>query len=171
MKKTIQITVIAVLMLLAEGCTKQGPVGPAGENGANGNANVTSTTFIMNTWHWNAPHYYSNLTIPELTASNASSAAVMVYFNTDGSNNWSALPYTHYHSPYNYYMGFNTGVGLVQVTWFYDSSLSSGNDPNTFYSATVRCKVIVIPPSVRLANPDLDLKNYETVKKRFKLKD
>jgi hypothetical protein len=67
-------------------------------------------------------------------------------------------------------MGFNTTVGQVEVTWFYDSSLSSGSDPNAYYGTTVRCKV-VIPPTMKLANPDLDLKDYEAVKKRFKLKD
>jgi hypothetical protein len=171
MKSTMQIIAIVVLGILAGGCTKQGPIGPAGPAGAAGNSNVTSTTFMMNNWYWSSPNYYANVNVPQLTASNASSAAVMVYFNTDGSNNWIALPYTHYHTPYNYVMGFNTSVGFVQVTWFYDTSLSSGDDPNTFFGTTIRCKVVVIPPSMKLANPDLDLKDYEMVKKRFKLKD
>ena len=171
MKNAIQAAILLLVLLSINGCTKQGAIGPAGEKGDPGNTGVTSTTFMMNNWLWSAPYHYSNLNVPALTTSNASSAAVMVYFNTDGGNNWIALPYTQYHSPSNYYMGFNTNVGIVQVTWVYDSSLSSGDNPNVYYSSTVRCKVVVIPPAMKLANPDLDIKDYEAVKKRFKLKE
>lgn len=170
MKNVVQMAILLVLFSTIA-CTKQGPIGPTGEKGDPGNTGVTSTTFMMNNWLWNTPYYYASLNVPALTTSNASSAAVMVYFNTDGGNNWNALPYTQYHSPYNYYMGFNTGVGLVQVTWVYDTSLSSGDNPNVYYGSTIRCKVVVIPPAAKRANPDLDIKDYEAVKKRFKLKE
>ncbi|MDP2386162.1 MAG: hypothetical protein Q8M29_07310 [Bacteroidota bacterium] len=174
MKTIIQIVIMLTLVILTNGCSKQGPIGPKGDEGKvgnNGNANVSSATFTMSSWFWSAPYYYADLSIPELTTTNANTAAVMVYFNTTGGTTWVALPYTQYHSPYNYYMGFNTGVGNVEVTWFYDSSLSSGSDPNAFYGTTIKCKVVVIPPAIKKKHPDLDLTNYEAVKKCFNLAD
>jgi len=94
----------------------------------------------------------------------------MVYFSTTGSS-WIAIPYTQYNSPYNYFMGFSTSAGNVQVTWVYDTSLSSGSDPTTYYGANVLYKVIVVPPSAKILKPNVDYKNYEEVKDAFGLKD
>ncbi len=164
MKKTLQIHAIllfAIATVMANGCKKEGPAGPAG------NANVTAYTYSVSSWAYNSPNYYTNLSVPELTSSNINSAAVMVYFKTTG--NWFALPYTQYYSPYNYVMNFSTGVGEVQITWFYDTSLSAGNDPNAFYGTAVQYKVVIIPPAARKANPNLDWSNYDAVKTQFNL--
>jgi hypothetical protein len=115
---------------------------------------------------YSSSNYYVNLDVLELISFNINSVAVIVYFSTTGTK-WIAVPFTQYNSPSNYFMGFNTSLGKVQVTWVYDSSLSQGNDPNTYYSTNVQFKVVVIPPAVRKANPDLDLKNYDAVKIRF----
>lgn len=104
------------------------------------------------------------------TTDNLNSAAIMVYFTT-GNNKWTAVPFTQYNSPSNYFMGFNTSVGNVQVTWIYDSSLSSGDSPNTYYGVTVQCKVVVIPKAAKDAHPNVDLNNYSEVKETFDLKD
>lgn len=168
MKKTLRITsllFITTTLLFFAGC-KKSSTGPAGKDGS---ANVTATTYSAGSWAWSSPNYYVNLSVPELTSANINSAAVMVYFKT--ANNWIAVPYTQYNSPADYYMNFNTSVGNVQVTWFYDSSLSSGSDPNAYYSTTVQYKVVVIPPTVAKANPGLNLKDYAAVKTRFNLPD
>jgi hypothetical protein len=166
MKKTKKIIVflLVVISVVVNGCKKEGAQGPAG------NANVKSATFSVSTWYWNTPNYYVNLGVTELTSSNVNTAAVMVYF-TYGNKPWYAVPYSQYNYPSNYYMGFNTGVGNVQVTWFYDSSLSSGDDPNTYYAATIKIKVVTIPPAEIKKHPDLNLKNYQEVSKTFNLKD
>src|ERR1700758_5489644 len=107
MKKNIQINAalfLAVIVLLIAGC-KKGATGPQGPVGSPGKTNVISSTFTMASWSYTSPHYYMNLTVPELTANNIDSALVMVYFSTVGSH-WFALPYTQYNSPSDYYMGF-----------------------------------------------------------------
>ena len=167
MRKTLQIHAITLLLtvtLLTNGCKKEGPAGPAG------NANVTARTFSASSWAWSSPYYYANFSMPEINSTNINSAAIMVYFRAN-SGNWSALPYTQYNSPYNYYMGFNTSNGNVQVTWVYDTSFSSGDDPNVFYSITVQYKIVVIPPAERLANPNVNLLDYNAVKAAYHLED
>lgn len=165
MKKKLQTTGIVLLtftLLLLNGCKKENP-GPAGST-------VTARTFTVSSWTWSSPYYYVNLGVPELTSGNINDAAVMVYFKANSSA-WSALPYTQYNSPANYYMGFNTNSNNVQVNWVYDSSFSSGDDPNDYYGTQVRCKVVVIPPAERKANPNIDLTDYEAVKKAYHLED
>jgi len=175
MKKTIQIQTIAFLgsvVLFIGACTKEGPAGPKGDPGQNGHTNVYAYNYSFTSgWPYTSPSYYRNLAVPALNAANIDSAAVMVYFSK-GLGIWDAMPFTQYNglSP-NYFMNFDTGVGNVQVTWTYNGS-SQGSDPNTYYNiTTIKFKVVVIPPSGRVANPDLDLRDYKEVKKRFHLQD
>jgi hypothetical protein len=172
MEKTFRThTTLALLgaaIFFFSGCKKDGATGPQGPQGPVGQTNVTAATFSVSSWAFTAPYYYQNFSMPELTTKNIDSALVMVYFKTIGSN-WFALPYTQYDSPYNYYMGFVCNVGNVQVTWFYDSSLSSGKDPNTYYSTVVKYKVVVIPPSMK--QKGVNVNNYEEVRGAYSLKD
>jgi hypothetical protein len=167
MKKKLQTTgllLLAFTTLLFNGCKKEGPAGPAG------NANVTATTFTISSWSWSSPYYYVNLTVPALTSANMNAAAVMVYIKATGTS-WTAVPYTQYDTPDNYFMGFNTNTNNVQLTWIYDNAFSSGDDPNVVYGTQVRCKVVVIPPAERKANPNINLYDYEAVKKAYHLED
>lgn len=167
-KITNYISVLSCFLLLTvlvSGCEKEDKAEPVKESAS---VNVTSRIFSVPSWSYSSPHYYANLSVPELTADNVDEAAVLVYINLAGSN-WFALPYTEYHSPSNYYMGFVTGTGSVLITWFYDSSLSPGDDPNTYFGASVRCKVVVIPPQAQRLHPNVDYKNYREVEAAFGL--
>lgn len=174
MIRTLQIRKIlflGVVTLLINACKKDGatgPQGPQGPAGQNGKTNVVSKTFTMSLWSYASPYHYRNLSVPELTANNVDSSLVMVYFSTIGST-WLALPYTQYNSPADYYMGFTSSSGSVQVTWVYDSSLSSGSDPNAYYGTTIKCKVVVIPSAMRKTK--VNHKNYKEVKTSYSLKD
>lgn len=172
MKKTISthiiffFSILSVIFLL-NSC-KKGDAGPQGPAGQNGKTNVSSTTYTMTNWLYTSPYYYKDLAVPELTASNIDSSMVMVYFSTIGSN-WFALPYTQYNSPINYFMGFVSRAGNVQVTWTYNSSLSAGSDPDTYYATTVKCKVVIIPPSAKKSH--VNHNDYKEVKASYNLKD
>jgi hypothetical protein len=167
-KITNHISVLVCSLFLTvvfSGCEKEDKVEPVKESAG---VNVTSRVFSVPSWAYSSPVHYASLSVPELTADNVDKAAVLVYINLAGSN-WFALPYTQYDSPYNYYMGFSAGVGNVQITWFYDSSLSTGDDPNTYFGASVRCKVVVIPPQAQRLHPKVDYKNYKEVEEAFGL--
>ncbi len=169
MKNTIthKLFMLAFIFITVFNSCKKGETGTPGKDGS---ANVTSYTYSVPSWTYSSPYYFVNLSVPSITADNISTAGVMAYFNTTG-NQWFALPYTQYHSPSNYYMGFTTGISNVQITWVYDSSLSSGDDPNTFYATKVLYKVVVIPPSAKSLKPNVDYNNYNEVKAAFNLKD
>lgn len=135
---------------------------------SNDNKNVKSRTFNNSTWLYNSPHYYLDLSVPELTTENINSAAVLVYFSVvDGY--WRAVPFTEYTSSSNYFMNFTANEGNVRVIWTYNSITSSGDNPNKFYGTTVKFKVVVVPANAALKKVDYD--NYEEVKKVFQLED
>jgi hypothetical protein len=52
MKKILQLTTIAVFIFLS--ACKKGEVGPAGQNGTDGNANVSSQEFVIGPTDWTA---------------------------------------------------------------------------------------------------------------------
>lgn len=170
--KTSLIALLAVSALTFTGCkkAKDGETGPAGTNGMDGNANVTATTYSVSTWTYSSPAWSANLAVPALDPDNINTAAVMVYFGS-GTNTWTAAPNTYYNSSGNYFSGFVTSVGNVKVTWIYNG-VGSGDDPNDFFGTTTTAiKVVVIPPAGLASHPDVDLKNYESVKHEFSLRD
>ncbi|MES2141103.1 MAG: hypothetical protein V4511_15460 [Bacteroidota bacterium] len=162
MKKNLQI--VSLIMVLTTmsviSCKKGNEAGPT--------VTVTSKTYSVPTWSSSSTRWYTQLSVPELTSGNINTAAVQVYFGLDNTN-WTALPNTVVSST-NYFMGYMTTVGTVQVNWDYNG-IGIGSSPNTFYSATSLFKVVVIPPAAIVANPDLDLNNYNTVKAKFNIAD
>lgn len=163
MKKALQAILIIMVtsVITISSCKK-------GEDGKPGNANVTSKTFSVPTWSSNSTRWYASLSVPEITTSNISTAAIQVYFSTDNTS-WIALPNTVMAST-NYFMGYITAANIVEITWDYNG-FGIGDSPNTLYSATSLFKVVVIPPAAITANPDLDLNNYDKVKIKFNLQD
>jgi hypothetical protein len=167
MKKIIHFNLILFLgaaMTLNNGCKK----GKDGEPGKDGSANVFSHTYSIPAWSSTSSYYYADLYFAELTSSNINTASVQVYFGTV-SGEWTALPYTEYASV-NYWMKFTTTVNNIEIQWWHNT-VTLGSNPVTYYGATSQFKVVVIPPSALQANSDLDLRNYNEVKERFKLKD
>ena len=149
---------------MASSCKK----GETGAPGKDGNTNVTSHTYTITSWDSNSVKWYTDLGVSELTSSNINSASVQVYFGTV-SNNWVALPYTQVSST-NYFMGYITAINTVEITWVYNGG-GIGSSPNSFYGTNTQFKVVIIPPAMIKANPDLDFKNYNEVKTRFSIKD
>lgn len=134
------------------------------------NVMVESRTFSNTSWAYTTPSYYLDLSVPELTADNINSAAVMVYFSIlEGT--WRAVPYTQYGSGSNYFMNFMTSNGSVKVTWTHNLTGSKGVDPNEYYGTNVKFKVVVIPSTVSAAKQNIDYNNYEEVSKAFDIKD
>jgi hypothetical protein len=171
MRTTLSFLAAGLFMVLLAGSCKKGDTGTPGTPGKNGVANISSRTFYVESWSYASPNYYATLIVPEITTADINSTGVLVYFKTTATNEWTALPYTQYNSPFNYYMNFVSMPGFVRVNWFYNTSTSQGDDPNKYYNTNVQFKVIVIPPQERVLKPDVNYTQYEEVKNAFKLKD
>lgn len=164
MKRKILLLFVFISAFVFSACTKEGPPGPAGEDG---NAEVHTVLLNANSFAWDGTYYWryatwSNVSI--LTADVNASGAVMLY-ETNGSGGWFAVPYS-----------FNLGNDVSAHTFFQHATgqvrvyvaLSDDSDPGS-YSSTF--KLVCIPSSARKAHPDLNLTDYEEVKKTFHLKD
>ena len=167
--KISHLIVLVAGIALLSGCAKDGAVGPQGPQGPPGNANVLSATYIVNNWTSSGNSFwYVSFNVPEITSSVNSGGAVQVFMSLDDGYTWDAVPFTQVNSPYNYYMSFITQPGLIEIDWVHEGG-TLGSDPNSYYLATCRFKVVVIPPSARKEN--VDLTNYEAVKAAYDLKE
>ncbi len=95
MKKTLILLAFSVFMLFETACKKEGPQGPAGAAGTNGNANVKEFTFMSQGFSWVAADgmYEMYVNIPELTQVVVDKGAVMVYLQPASSTGaWLQAP-------------------------------------------------------------------------------
>lgn len=165
MKNRLQITItVAAILLLVIGCKKEGPPGPAG---ADGNANVKSSTITFSNWTWNSTGLYdeSSFTWGEITTDIVNSGGVFVYVS-NGAGGWLPLPRTVFpttsYTQSQRYFYYNGGFTIVVQ----DSDLTPPVNLGTW-----TIKVLAVASSLRHANPNLDWNNYEAVKARFDLKE
>jgi len=181
MKKSIlsTITVIAVMLtsiFVFDGCKKpkDGINGKDGATGATGNANVTSSnTVTLNNWTEDFNDgvnysFHSTVSWASITQAIKDKGVVMAYAD-DGAGGWIALPYTDAGDDYySMTVNFSFKVGSVDI-------IINGFDDITPYVASdwngTVVRIVAIASSSRMAHPDVDLKNYNEVKKVFNLKD
>jgi len=165
LKSTLLLVVIASMFTMFS-CTKegkQGPAGPAGANGINGNdgingnANVSSATYTGNWINQGGGEWDVTLNIPTITSTVLNSGSINTYLSADGGQSWIALP--TYANPVSMLVVYQVStVGIAAV---------GGTSAPT---ATL-FKVVIIPSSARIANPNIDYTNYYEVKGAFNLED
>jgi len=159
--KTFAAGIVATALLFTS-CTKDGATGATGPQGPAGNANVQTFNFTANPWTLSSSTTYWYYDYPLTVPTNA---AVMVYYTSSTLNSGSAanlsLPITlsgnQIYFKYNsttLEMGVNSVAGTVGV---------SNPGPLNF-------QVVVIPPAARLANPNVNLHNFDEVKAAYHLK-
>ncbi len=159
MKNLIK-TCILISGLLFNSCIgEQGPQGPAGKDG---NANVQSSSLTTSSWSYLSPDWYINFTYAAITQDILDKGAVLVYVQS--GSNYFQLPYTFYPSStysrtytFKHYLG---GLSVI-VT---DSDLTQPANPGL-----LTFKVVVIASSALAKHPNVDLNNYNEVKKTFEL--
>lgn len=151
------------------GCAKDGATGPAGKDG---NANVTSSnTVTLNNWSSDFDDgtdytYSSTISWASITQAIKDKGIVMVYAD-DKAGSWVALPYTDAGTGYSSTLNFYVKVGSVKIEYTgYDSP-----SPGTSSLNGTIVRIVAIASSSREAHPNVDLKNYNEVKKVFNLKD
>jgi hypothetical protein len=162
----IKIKAITAILLIAITITncKKGDTGPAGKDGVNGNANVVSSSVTSSNWAFVSPAWEMTLTYPAITQNILDKGAVLVYVQS--GSNYYQLPYTFY--PANTYSRSYTFVHYIGglKVFVTDSDLTQPTNPGS-----LTFKVVVIAASQRLANPNINWKNYTEVKEALNLKD
>jgi hypothetical protein len=153
-----KIAILSIAMLIF-GCSEDGKPGEKGEPG-NANVNVLADFTILPTdWQTTGNLKYVTISINGLTQNIVNSSAVMVYQKNASTGSYIALPYSYQGID----RGFAFGLNYIQITL-------SASSPITVTGNTI-IKAVIIPSSSRMANPNVNWKNYEEVKSRFNLKD
>ncbi len=145
--------------LIFSGCAKDGETGPQGPAGATGNANVIATSTLTASWVLSGTYYVAGMTVPAITQDIVDKGSVQVF--TQYGDEWWALPDLN---------GVNStqfGFGLGNVSLL--NSNSDGSTPS-FPSVSI-FRVVVISSSNRMANPNVNWKNYKEIEQAFNLKD
>lgn len=157
--KSLVIFGLAIISIV--GCTKEGPIGPAG---ADGNANVVSSSFSSSNWVFGSPNWSLVLVYSAITQEIIDNGAVLVYLKNGQS--YLQLPLTIYPTAnYSTSLEVASFVGGVKIFWT-DSDLVQPNNPGNR-----EFKVVAIAATGLAQNPDLDYTNYEAVKQAFNLSD
>jgi len=183
--KTLAAGIVASVLLLTS-CGKDGATGPAGAtgpqgvagyNGTNGSANVSVSDYVTTVTSWSVTtpntNYYTYFTVPALTQKVQDSGAVQVFVNINGNTSpsiWTNMPYTFNTTPV-YIMNYNTQANYVTIQWVDNTNGSTvGSDPCTTLGLSfISFKVVTIPPAARRANPNVNIHDFEAIKKAFKL--
>jgi len=160
------MAIIIAISTIINGC-KKGDTGPAGTNGTNGNANVSSTNFTITSWSSDSIIWFTDLLVPALSSGVDTGDAIEVFFSADPPWFWSALPYTQIDTN-NYFMQFDLIIGEIVVKWFNKSNGHPIN-PNSYYHTNLQFKVVVIPPAMK--RNDINLYNWTELKNAYNLKD
>ena len=159
------ITFIAITLSITFTSCKKGDTGPAGPAGANGVANIQTSNFTTtnSSWSFDPSDNSYNATIGWLaiTQSIIDKGTIQVFLGDGSGSQWAALP---------------ASIGFDQINYSYklgqviiSSTLSNGTAPTN--PGGQQFKIVIIPPSARIANPNVDYKNYQEVKRTFNLKD
>lgn len=166
MKKTIIIGMYA-LTLLTFGACKKAKDGAPGAQGPQGNANVDYSIFNVpaSSWGYTSPSYYAALIVPSITQDIIDKGAVLVYYQT-GTNTYTQLPLTFFPTAtYSELWEVVSSLNQVQVQ-ITDSDLTAPNAP-----PACTFKVVTMASRSMLSKPNVDFRNFESVKNAFNLKD
>jgi hypothetical protein len=178
MQKLNRVGLVLVIMatsaILFTGCSKTGPAGatglqgatgPAGPTGAQGNANVMVDTFtlVSSQWLYNDNYVlftgsgsytewftrYYKATFSAVTQGVLDSGMVMVYMTPNGLNNnqWSPVPYTFdTGNGYAYDFVYVTSPGTVELEFYFGDETSSATPPalSTYVLPSYKFKLVAV---------------------------
>jgi hypothetical protein len=164
-KFTFLIVALATLLF---SCAKDGATGPAGTNGATGatgatgNANVEIFTFNIDSAQWLPDS--ANLQWGVLDTLPASANVTGgVYLYVQDVTFWAALPHVDYGMTTEFEFDPSTKILNIQSADARAQVMIANPGAKTF-------RAICIPPAGRMANPNLNYKNYDEVVKAFGIK-
>lgn len=137
--------------------------------------NVIDTTFTLSgPGAWDATSYYGwhvRLNIPALTSTVMDKGAIQVFFyDNDNAPGWRPLNLTFVHQGHTYVLEYWVTTGGIELLSG-RPGCCAGDNPFTIWPTSNKFKVVLIPPAARIAEPDLDMNNYEAIKATYNLKD
>lgn len=170
MKKQILIlaSVVLVSTMLFNGCTKEGQQGPQGIQGAqgtsgkDGSANVQSISITIHSWDWKYSSTYKQWYYNYSNSSNYQSAVIGYVMSGNGKQ---VLPYVDNVSSVRYTMA----TYLFGIPPSIQFQFTNYNSPTTAPSSDEYFYLVIIPPAMKKANSNVNLNNYEEVKKYYNL--
>jgi len=142
---------------------KKGDKGDTGPQGAQGNANVQTYSFTVASSSWTliGNEYDATITVPALTQNVLDKGLVSVFTSADATH-WSGLPLSFQGREINFVLSLST----VSLVYTLDNGSSPSSPPNNN-----QFKVIIVPGSSRLANPNVNWNDYKEVKAALNLRD
>lgn len=158
MRKFLSAALLLSQLSIIVSCTKEGPQGPAGQDG---NANVKSYTVGVEPYQWSGSEgsYRVNINMPAITQAIYDNGDVRVYVKASDAESYQALPYTWPDFSITRYW---YQVGSVQL----DEKFVSQTMKPEIYS---EFKIVVIEGG--LQNKNLNFNNYEEVRSYYSLED
>jgi len=145
---------------------QQGPQGPTGQQGATGNANVQNYSITISSSQWTYDNLYERLYYRWYNSANSQSA---VYGYVMSGSGKQSMPY--YTSTSAWSEQYDLASKLFSSPAYIEFQFTNYNSRTTAPSYDKYFDLVIIPPTQRKANPNVDYSNYEEVKRVFKLGD
>lgn len=164
MKTTKTYLILAFVVSFLSACKKEGPPGPAGQDG---NANViSSNTVTLNNWSTvyddgTEYTYSANLTWSEITQDVRDRGLVIAYLKDNSTSAWYAMPYSYSGDGYAYTFNYDFNIGTANI---YNEGYDNLGSPGaSALNGLFTIRLVAVPAAIQEANPDIDWTNYEQV--------
>ena len=146
-----------------------GTTGATGVTGTTGNANVTVKIDTVTNWATGSTNYSTYVFVPALTKSIQDSGLVNVFVSLDSGRTYQNLPYFTSVQPSGYQLSFNTYFNSINIFWTANNG-TLGVSPSTYYNnSALIFKVLCVAPSSMPLYKNVNLKNYNEVRRVFHL--
>lgn len=174
--KVLKIICLIIILSVLYSC--KGPKGDMGPAGLEGNANVQSATVetIASDWSWdaNALNWYVDFNWDAIDFGIVDYGALLVYMENPDTSfyAWHQLPLTIYPND-QYSSSLEVSYYDYGFTIFWtNSDLNQGQNPcNLYDSGILEFKTVLIDATSYSKYKNMDLSDYSTVKKLFKIEE
>lgn len=152
--KKLLILISAVCMMSA--CTKDGATGPAGPQGATGNANVQAFQYQIPVgfWQWNGTNFYYQET-NTFISSNAT--GIDIYAGIFSTGPWEGMPTANVYANGDQ-LNYEWNAAGNILTFLYTGS-------STAPSQTLYFNVVIIPQAIQVKHPEVNFMDAKQVAK------
>ena len=159
--------IIAVIAVGLSSCKKEGPMGPKGEQGVQGEAGPgAKNSEMLITFNAGDTQVLFG-SFPDFEKNDV----IITYMNTGsiaGSFLWTQIPYLEPVSGVNFVPQFSENTGNL---WIHVERADGGSGSPVTGTVSIFFRAVHIKASGLIANPDVDLSNYEEVVNTFNIEE